>query len=176
MTRYSWFRLWDFCKGYVYLKSFGKEKHWPVCQFHSRNGLSPRQGLQFQMSTPRFEFLLCFLKSAQPWTSYPTFLCLTSPPSGPGELARRVLSLCPPRLLRGPRAGWANTVRSLSPLSRPLASPLFSSGLGLNARFCPHCRTLNMKFPLNLVFELFCDIYFSLNSFIIVVHFLLLVL
>lgn len=37
-------------------------------------------------------------------------------------------------------------------------------------------RTLNIKFPLILVFKLFCDIDFSLNSFILVVHFLLLVL
>ena len=69
-------------------------------------------------------------------------------------------------------------------LSLYFAFLLFSFGTGLNTWFCLQCvffhavyeMALNINFPHGLVFKLFYDIYFSLNSFIISVHIVLLVL
>ena len=69
-------------------------------------------------------------------------------------------------------------------LSLCFASLLFSFGTGLNTWFCLQCvfshaayeMELNINFPRSLVLKLFYDIYFSLNSFIVSVHIMLLVL
>lgn len=134
-----------------------------VCLFYSRNGLSTRQGLLFWVNTPGFERLLCLIKSGKPRNRRVPL----EPTDGLGEAPHLTLGEASPVFL-----------------SLCFASLLFSFRTGLNTWFCLQCvfshaayeMELNINFPRSLVLKLFYDIYFSLNSFIVSVHIMLLVL